>query len=152
MTGATLQTFYLMWYAKFTPIKGPFYRQLGIAAFIIAILYYYTTFTSSGEMARNIAGIAASTAGVIFMGSPLAALAHVWRTKNAETLPFTMIFSTFIMATLWLCYGVFTDDLFVQVPNFLGALLALCQLVLFAIYSSKKNYYEFGPLKSKSII
>ncbi|CAL1288346.1 unnamed protein product [Larinioides sclopetarius] len=146
VTGAALQVLYLIWYAKFTFHKGTFYKQLGIAIFIIGFLYIYTTFFSVNETARYIAGLAACSAGVIFMASPLAALAHVLKTKNVETLPFAMIFSSFIMATLWLCYGVLTNDLFVQVPNFLGALLSLSQLFLFAIYSNKKPYYELGPM------
>ncbi|GBM05661.1 Sugar transporter SWEET1 [Araneus ventricosus] len=152
VTGATLQVLYLIWYAKFTLHKGTFYKQLSIAIFIIGFLYTYTTFFSDSETARYIAGLAACSAGVIFMASPLAALTHVLKTKNIETLPFAMILSTFIMATLWLCYGVLTNDLFVQVPNFLGALLALSQLFLFAMYSNKKPYYELGSTTSKVII
>ncbi|GFT69314.1 sugar transporter SWEET1 [Nephila pilipes] len=151
-TGSTLQILYLMWYAKFNASKGTFYKQLAVAIFISGFLYYYTTYCTEGEEARYIAGIAACTAGVLFMASPLAAVAHVLKTKNVDTLPFPMILSTFIMATLWLCYGVLTNDLFVQVPNFLGALLALSQLCLFAMYSNKKPYYELGMTTSKAII
>ncbi|GFS53121.1 sugar transporter SWEET1 [Trichonephila inaurata madagascariensis] len=151
-TGSTLQILYLMWYAKFNTSKGTYYKQLAIAISIIGFLYYYTTYYAEGEEARYVAGISACTAGVLFMGSPLSAMAHVLKTKNVDTLPFPMILSTFIMATLWLCYGVLTNDLFVQVPNFLGALLALSQLFLFAIYSHKKPYYELGMTTSKAII
>ncbi|XP_054716292.1 sugar transporter SWEET1-like isoform X1 [Uloborus diversus] len=141
-TGVTLQSLYTLWYARFASNKGIFYRQVFFAVFVIGLLYYLTTYTVLQENARSISGIAACSAGVLFMGSPLAAVAHILRTKNTDSLPLAMIVTTFVMATLWFYYGILTDDKFVQIPNFLGALLALSQLCLFAIFPKKKPYYE----------
>ncbi|XP_015917486.1 sugar transporter SWEET1 [Parasteatoda tepidariorum] len=142
--GGCLQILYIVWYAKFTLSKARFTKQLLATLFVIGILYSYTTYFASPEEAEYFAGIAACGAGVVFMASPLAAVAHVLRTKNVDTLPFMMIMCTFIMATLWFLYGVLVEDKFVQVPNFLGAVLALAQLSLFAMYPNKKMYLELG--------
>ncbi|KFM58300.1 Sugar transporter SWEET1, partial [Stegodyphus mimosarum] len=145
-TGGILQILYIMWYARFTVSKGIFYKQLALSLSVIGFLYCLTTFSFEGELSQQISGIAACSAGVIFMASPLATVAHVLRTKTVETLPFAMILSTFAMATLWLCYGILINDKFVQVPNFLGALLSLSQLCLFAVFPNKKPYYELGSI------
>ncbi|KAG8183639.1 hypothetical protein JTE90_005627 [Oedothorax gibbosus] len=140
-TGACLQVAYLLFYSRYTPVKLTFYKQLSTALLIIGILYIFTTFYLEDDVARNVSGLTSCTAGVIFMASPLATVAHVVKTKSVESLPFWMIFCTFVMGTLWLCYGVLTNDYFVQVPNFLGAVLALSQLCLFAMYSNRKPTY-----------
>lgn len=141
-TGASLQSLYIMVYIRYCTNRSVFCKQSAFAASVIICLYYYTTFHASHEEACYIAGIAACSAGVFFMASPLASMAHVLKTKNVESLPFAMILSTFVMATLWLCYGILANDKFIQIPNFLGALLALGQLCLFILFPNKKPYFE----------
>lgn len=138
-TGAILQVLYICWYCKFN-VSETFNVQLLIVLLIILFFYTFTTFCVTPENARYIAGIASCSAGVIFMASPLSSVARVIKTKNVETLPFSMILSTFVMASLWFFYGFLTDDTFVQVPNFLGAVLSLLQLCLFVMYPRHKKY------------
>lgn len=138
-SGAILQVLYICWYCRYNVLEA-FNIQLLVVLLIISFFYIFTTFCTSPENARSIAGIASCSAGVIFMASPLASVARVIESKTVETLPFPMIISTFVMATLWVWYGVLTKDTFVQVPNFLGAVLALSQLCLFVIYPNKKKY------------
>lgn len=47
---------------------------------------------------------------------------------------FSLSILSFICSTAWLLYGVLIADLYVQVPNLLGSLLCLAQLLLFLRY------------------
>lgn len=80
---------------------------------------------------------------VLFFAAPLSMLLHVIRVKNSESLPFSLIASTFFVSLQWLIYGVLIDDAYVEVTNFLGCLLSGTQLLLFVIYPSRS--FGSGP-------
>jgi len=61
------------------------------------------------------AGLAASTSGVIFCASPLASILDVFESKTVDKLPFLLIFSSFLVSTLWFMYGFLKEDYFIQV-------------------------------------
>ncbi|XP_054715659.1 sugar transporter SWEET1-like isoform X2 [Uloborus diversus] len=64
---------------------------------------------------------------------------QVFRTRSTETLPFSIIFATFVVTVLWFFYGILIQDFFIQIPNFLGALLSGFQLCLFAFFMPKSS-------------
>lgn len=66
-------------------------------------------------------------------------LMEVMRKKTTEMLPLPLILMSFIGSIQWFAFGYIADDLFLQIPNFLGALLSGTQLALFCIYPNKQR-------------
>lgn len=143
LVGSILQIMYLICYTLYSVHKSFFMKQLTGALMALGFLFLYTSvWIPDVSISQKISGLAACTATVIFLASPLASLTNVLKTKSVESLPFTMILFSFIMSSLWVWYGILINDAFVQVPNFLGALVSGCQLCLFTIYPSKKVHVE----------
>lgn len=143
LVGSILQVFYLICYSLYSVHKSLFMKQLTGVLVALGFLFLYTSvWISDVNISQKISGLAACTATVIFLASPLASLRNVLKTKSVDSLPFPMIVFSFIMSSLWVWYGILINDAFVQVPNFLGALVSGCQLCLFAMYPSKKIHLE----------
>ncbi|KAG5597526.1 hypothetical protein H5410_038758 [Solanum commersonii] len=68
----------------------------------------------------------------------------VIRTTSVEFMPFCLSLSSFLMSASFLLYGIFSFDPFIYVPNGIGTLLGVVQLLLFAHYrnSSREDSAE----------
>lgn len=84
-----------------------------------------------------ISGYICCTITVIFFAAPCCMLMDVLRTKSTEMLPLPLILMSFIGSVQWFAFGLIANDLFLQVPNLLGALLSGTQLMLFCLYPNK---------------
>ena len=91
---------------------------------------------------ENISGLLSSTMSVMYCAAPLASVVTVIKTKSTESLPFYLILATIGMTSSWTLYGLIIEDSFVTVPNSLGCLIAIGQLMLFSVYpaSSQEKY------------
>lgn len=76
---------------------------------------------------------------VVFFAAPCCMLLQVFRMKSTEMLPFPLILTSFCVSVQWFIFGILINDSFLQIPNFLGALLSGTQLLLFLIYPSKSK-------------
>ncbi|XP_022250086.1 sugar transporter SWEET1-like isoform X1 [Limulus polyphemus] len=138
--GLLFQTIYVLWYYVFTLNKSTLHRQLLGTVILLGGLFYYLIYLTKDESsAIQASGLMASASSLMFCAAPFASLADVIKTKSVENLPFPIIISTFVVTSLWFIYGFLLNDKYIQVPNFIGCLLALFQLSLFAIYPSKRH-------------
>ncbi|KAJ9690836.1 hypothetical protein PVL29_013139 [Vitis rotundifolia] len=77
-----------------------------------------------------------SVASLISMfASPLFIINLVIRTRSVEYMPFYLSLSTFLMSLSFFTYGMLKHDPFIYVPNGIGTILGVVQLVLYAYYS-----------------
>ncbi|KAG6500339.1 hypothetical protein ZIOFF_040182 [Zingiber officinale] len=58
----------------------------------------------------------------------------VIQTKSVEFMPFTLSLASFLNGVCWTSYGFLPFDINLLVPNGLGTLFGLAQLVLYACY------------------
>lgn len=82
-------------------------------------------------------GYICCTVTVLFFAAPCCMLMDVIRTKSTEMLPLPLILMSFIGSVQWFAFGLIANDLFLQIPNLLGAFLSGTQLSLFCIYPNK---------------
>ncbi|XP_055629806.1 sugar transporter SWEET1 [Toxorhynchites rutilus septentrionalis] len=135
--GSALFFAYVLIYFTFSVNKRVIIRQfLGVCVFIL-VCTVYTTYELNPAKAIEVIGLVCCCVGVLFFASPLTKLAHVMRTKNAESLPFPIIIASFFVSLQWFIYGLLIDDKFIQVPNLLGCILSSIQLFLYVIYPSQ---------------
>ncbi|KAF7078462.1 hypothetical protein CFC21_082889 [Triticum aestivum] len=84
-----------------------------------------------------------SVASLIFMfASPLSIINLVIRTKSVEYMPFYLSLSMSLMSMSFFAYGALLDDFFIYVPNGIGTILGVIQLLLYAYYSRKGSRDE----------
>lgn len=86
-------------------------------------------------------GIAGNCIALIYYAAPLSSMWDVIRLRNSASilLPLTIMNTT--NAGLWTTYGLAVGDYYVWVPNGIGLLLSVAQLVLRAVFPAKARYH-----------
>ncbi|XP_022907758.1 sugar transporter SWEET1 [Onthophagus taurus] len=136
--GCLLFLSYTIIYGYYTIKKVILWRQFYISCTVLLLILAYSTYYRHDSDLQQNMGIICCVVTVIFFASPLSSAMYVIKMKNTSSLPFPLIVANFIVATQWYVYGVLLEDQFIQIPNLLGSLLSLFQLLLFCIFPSKK--------------
>lgn len=72
---------------------------------------------------------------ISMFASPLFVINLVIKTRSVEYMPFYLSLATFLMSLSFVVYGLFECDIFIYVPNGIGAILGVLQLGLYVYYS-----------------
>ncbi|XP_008800934.2 bidirectional sugar transporter SWEET5-like [Phoenix dactylifera] len=81
-----------------------------------------------------IVGIFCVIFGSCMYASPLSVMRLVIRTKSVKYMPFFLSLTAFLNGVCWTVYAFLKFDIFVVIPNGLGALLGAMQLLLYFCY------------------
>ncbi|CAM0871229.1 unnamed protein product [Alopecurus aequalis] len=95
------------------------------------------------ERRSMIVGIVCVIANTVMYASPLTAMAKVMRTKSVEYMPFLLSLVGLLNGGCWIAYALIKFDLYITIPNGLGVLFSLMQLILYGCY------YKSTPKKEK---
>ncbi|KAJ4749495.1 Bidirectional sugar transporter SWEET [Rhynchospora pubera] len=82
----------------------------------------------------QIVGILCVIFGTAMYASPLSIMKLVIQTKSVKYMPFFLSLVSFLNGLCWTAYSLLRFDLYILIPNGLGALLAAVQLILYFIY------------------
>ncbi|XP_010924221.1 bidirectional sugar transporter SWEET6b [Elaeis guineensis] len=81
-----------------------------------------------------IVGILCVIFGTCMYASPLSVMRLVIRTKSVKYMPFFLSLAAFLNGVCWTVYALLEFDIFVLLPNGLGALFGAMQLILYFCY------------------
>ncbi|XP_062108725.1 bidirectional sugar transporter SWEET17-like isoform X2 [Humulus lupulus] len=109
---------------------------LDVGFFGVAILV--TQLAMDKDARINAMGFLGAGLNIIMYGSPLAAMKTVVTRKSVEYMPFLLSFFQFLNGGIWTLYAILVQDYFLMVPNGIGFMLGIAQLVLYAIYRNSK--------------
>ncbi|CAG9096419.1 hypothetical protein JYU34_007318 [Plutella xylostella] len=137
--GITLMVIYTVVFYLYAQKKRSVIKQAVLLLIFLMTVTEYTIVDTNYFRVKDNLGILACVLTLFTIGAPLSKLLHVIHVQNTECLPFPMILMSFIVCTMWYMYGKLIDDMFIQLPNFLGGLIAAFQLLLFVVYPSKAS-------------
>lgn len=109
-----------------------------VVAVFVAIAVFTLTLAHTHEKRTLIVGSVCVIIGICMYAAPLTILKLVIETKSVKYMPFYLSLAAFLNGVVWTTYAGIHFDIFVTIPNGLGALLGLIQLVVFATYYERK--------------
>ncbi|KAH0464501.1 hypothetical protein IEQ34_007287 [Dendrobium chrysotoxum] len=83
---------------------------------------------------------------ISMFASPLFIINLVIKTKSVEFMPFHLSLATFLMSISFFSYGMLLRDFFIYIPNGIGSVLGIIQLVLYGHYREKSREDYTLPL------
>lgn len=127
-------------FLRFASPRGPIVRMYAIALLVMCVPALYITLSKTGAIDQSddtvvtVMGYAGDAFTIGMYASPLATMRKVVRTKSVASLPVTMSLVGLYCSSIWAVYAILATDFFILVPNALGAMLSLAQVVLYFKY------------------
>ncbi|KAK7302468.1 hypothetical protein RJT34_13358 [Clitoria ternatea] len=135
--GCVIEIFYIVTYITFAnknarklTIKLFAAMNVGTFALILSVMH----FALNGPFRVKVLGWICVSVSVSVFAAPLSIVAQVIRTKSVQFMPFNLSFFLTLSAILWFAYGLFLKDICIALPNVVGFVLGLVQMVLYGIY------------------
>ncbi|XWS37076.1 hypothetical protein CRYUN_Cryun19dG0011900 [Craigia yunnanensis] len=137
--GCVVETIYIIVFIIYAPKKA---RILTLKLLLLLnfggllLIFLLTHFFSKGTSRIHIVGwfCVVSSAGVF--AAPLSIMRKVIKTKSVEYMPFTLSVFLTLGAVMWFFYGLFLKDMNIAVPNVLGFIFGILQMILYAVYKN----------------
>ncbi|PIN19816.1 Multitransmembrane protein [Handroanthus impetiginosus] len=146
--GAIFQIVYISIFIKYVEKTGQF-KMIGLL-FSVFVLFAFISLGSllivDFEVRHLTIGFISCASLISMFASPLFIINLVIRMRSVEFMPFHLSLSMFLMSTSFLLYGIFNFDPFIYVPNGIGTVLGVLQLLLFLYYKKPSRGDSTEPL------
>ncbi|OAY34253.1 bidirectional sugar transporter N3 [Manihot esculenta] len=140
--GCVIETIYIILYITYATKENRISAcrlllslNMGLFSFIVIITHFAVKYSVRAQ----VLGWICVAVSVSVFAAPLSIVAQVIRTRSVEFMPFNLSFFLTISAIMWLAYGLSTKDLCVALPNVLGFILGILQMLLYAVYRKAKK-------------
>ncbi|KAF5932735.1 hypothetical protein HYC85_028906 [Camellia sinensis] len=142
--GFLIEYFYIGVHLFYAPkkVRSVSLLLLGIGG--IGLIFILTNFLTKGQPRLQIVGWFCVVFSVCTYAAPLNIMKQVIQTKNVEFMPFYLSLSLTISAIMWFFYGILTKNFIIYIPNVIGSILGVLQMILYAIYKNGKKVEEQG--------
>ncbi|KAF4390520.1 bidirectional sugar transporter N3 [Cannabis sativa] len=131
----TIYIIYAPTHARILTIK--LFAFMNIAMF--SSIFLLTQFAVKHPNQVQVLGWICVAISVSVFAAPLSIVAQVIRTRSVEFMPFNLSFFLTLSAVMWFAYGVLLKDICIAIPNVVGFVLGLVQMLLYGIYRNRKN-------------
>ncbi|XP_062025537.1 bidirectional sugar transporter SWEET5-like [Rosa rugosa] len=112
-----------------------------VEAIFFAVVVFITIHVFHTTKDRSmIIGILCIVFNIIMYASPLTVMKMVIKTKSVKYMPFALSLANFCNGVVWSIYALLKFDPYVLIPNGLGSLSGLVQLILYGTYYRTTNW------------
>lgn len=140
--GCFIETIYIGFYLFYAPkeariqtIKLLLLLVVGGSGAIVVV----TQFLFEGAVRAQIVGWICLVFSLCVFVAPLCIVRQVIKTKSVEHMPFLLSFALTLSAVIWFFYGLLLKDFNIAIPNVLGFIFGILQMVLYVMYNKKKE-------------
>ncbi|XP_075656542.1 bidirectional sugar transporter N3-like [Castanea sativa] len=152
--GCVIEMIYIILYITYAPrvprnstLKVFISMNMGLFTLILLV----THFVVKEKFRVEFLGWICVAVSVSVFAAPLSIVAQVIRTRSVEFMPFNLSFFLTLSAVIWFAYGLFLKDICIAIPNILGFVLGLLQILLYAIYRNNKKVIEENKLLDQQL-
>ncbi|KAL4348584.1 hypothetical protein GQ457_17G018390 [Hibiscus cannabinus] len=140
--GCVVETIYIAIYFAYATKQSRMYTLkillLLDCGVFCSILLFIQFLTKASNRVNYLGWVCVVFATSVF-AAPLSIMRQVIITKSVEFMPFHLSLMLTFSAIAWLLYGIFLKDLHIALPNVLGFVFGMLQMVLYAIYRNYKT-------------
>lgn len=111
--------------------QSAIFRQFLACLLVLLGTLGYSGYGSDKTLVMKHVGFLCCCTTIMFFAAPLASLIHIIKAKSSESLPFPIIFMTFVVSSQWFAYGYLLGDAFIQV----------CIIYEYKVREELKNIY-----------
>nr|QHT64215.1 sugar efflux transporter 15 [Litchi chinensis] len=135
--GCIIETIYIVIFLVYATIDKrnsalKIFLSMNLGAF--SLILVITHFVLKGNQQIVVLGWICVGFSVSVFAAPLSIMALVIKTKSVEFMPFTLSFFLTMSAVMWFGYGLLLKDICIALPNVIGFLLGLVQMMLYVYY------------------
>jgi len=144
--GVVFETLYTTVFLVFCKNKKERLKVVGLLAIIGIFFAAVAAFSLALEHTHKRRTLVVGTICIVFnvfmYASPLSVMRMVIKTKSVKYMPFYLSLGCTANGFIWTAYGCIHFDINLVLPNGLGALLGVCQLILYAVYYGSTKWDE----------
>ncbi|XP_050914059.1 bidirectional sugar transporter NEC1 [Lathyrus oleraceus] len=143
--GCVIEVIYLIMFIIYAP------KKLKISTLILILVadiggfgmtMIITFFIVKRAFRVHAVGLICAIFNIAVFAAPLSIMRRVIKTRSVEFMPFSLSLFLTLCATMWFFYGLFDKDNYIMMPNVLGFLFGISQMILYLIYKNAKNKVE----------
>ncbi|KAL6582404.1 Neuroendocrine convertase 1 [Orobanche minor] len=140
--GCVIEAIYLSIYVMYAPKKAKIFTMRMIFLFNVGglgLIMAVSLLATKGARRVSFVGWVCAIINLAVFAAPLSIMNRVVRTKSVEFMPFTLSLFLTLCATVWFLYGFFVRDYYIALPNVLGFLFGIVQMILYLMYKNAEN-------------
>ncbi|KAK9080565.1 hypothetical protein SSX86_000323 [Deinandra increscens subsp. villosa] len=139
--GCFIQTFYICVFLFYAPKKARI-ESLKLVGLMIVVgfglIVGLTQFLTHGASRVTIVGWICLIFALCVFVAPLGVVRQVIKTRSVEYMPILLSLALTLNAVTWFFYGLLLHDFNIAIPNVLGFIFGLLQMILYFVYKNKK--------------
>ncbi|KAJ0643158.1 putative SWEET sugar transporter [Helianthus annuus] len=151
--GCFIETMYICFFLFYAPKKARMESLKLIVLLIVVgfgLIVALTQFLASGVTRGVIVGWICLVFSLCVFVAPLGVLRQVIKTKSVEYMPILLSVALTLSAVMWFFYGLLLGDFNIAIPNVLGFIFGIIQMILYLIYKNQKPVTHGKALEPES--
>ncbi|KGN63458.1 bidirectional sugar transporter SWEET10 [Cucumis sativus] len=134
--GCVIESLYILLFIIYAPTKLRF--QTAKVIFLLNVLGFglmlaLTLVLAKGEKRLKVLGWICLVFNLSVFAAPLFIMGKVIKTKSVEYMPFALSFFLTLNAVMWFFYGLLLKDYYIALPNVVGFVFGIIQMILYVI-------------------
>lgn len=139
--GCVIETLYILLFIFYAPTKLRFQTAkvlllLNVLGF--GLMLALTMVLAKGEKRLKVLGWICLVFNLSVFAAPLFIMGKVIKTKSVEYMPFALSFFLTLNAVMWFFYGLLLKDYYIALPNVVGFVFGIIQMILYVIFKNAK--------------
>nr|XP_043606783.1 bidirectional sugar transporter N3-like [Erigeron canadensis] len=140
--GCFIQSFYICIFLFYAPKKARMRCLIVFVSLIIVgfgLIVVLTYFLAHGATRGVVVGWICLVFSLCVFLAPLGVLKIVIQSKSVEFMPILLTVALTVNAVVWFGYGYLLRDINIAIPNILGFLFGVVQMILYFVFKYKKR-------------